>query len=52
MTAQPWTVVTVTYHSADTLRRCWRGPKPYEWLVVDNARPTTRRRSPRSWARG
>ncbi len=34
----PWTVVTVTYNSAQTLRRCWsEGPKPYEWVVVDNA---------------
>ncbi|WBC14309.1 glycosyltransferase family 2 protein [Micromonospora sp. WMMA1998] len=29
--------MTVTYNSADTLRRCWRGDKPYEWIVVDNA---------------
>ncbi|WP_259276018.1 glycosyltransferase family 2 protein [Micromonospora chalcea] len=29
--------MTVTYNSADTLRRCWRGEKPYEWIVVDNA---------------
>ncbi|GAB3072766.1 glycosyltransferase [Micromonospora schwarzwaldensis] len=37
MTAHQWTVVTVSYDSAATLRRCWRGAKPYEWLVVDNA---------------
>jgi N-acetylglucosaminyl-diphospho-decaprenol L-rhamnosyltransferase len=37
MSAHQWTVVTVTYNSADTLRRCWRGAKPYEWIVVDNA---------------
>ncbi|MGX1613807.1 glycosyltransferase family 2 protein [Micromonospora chalcea] len=37
MTGHPWSVVTVTYNSADTLRRCWRGEKPYEWIVVDNA---------------
>jgi N-acetylglucosaminyl-diphospho-decaprenol L-rhamnosyltransferase len=33
-----WSVVTVTYNSADTLRRCWSMPdKPYDWIVVDNA---------------
>lgn len=37
MSAHQWTVVTVTYNSADTLRRCWRAAKPYEWIVVDNA---------------
>nr|WP_030501831.1 glycosyltransferase family 2 protein [Micromonospora purpureochromogenes] len=37
MTGHPWSVVTVTYNSADTLRRCWHGEKPYEWIVVDNA---------------
>lgn len=36
MTGHRWSVVTVTYNSADTLRRCWRGEKPYEWIVVDN----------------
>ncbi|MGK5442028.1 glycosyltransferase family 2 protein [Micromonospora sp. URMC 105] len=37
MTGHPWSVVTVTYNSADTLRRCWRGAaEPYEWVVVDN----------------
>ncbi|MET8464028.1 glycosyltransferase family 2 protein [Micromonospora zamorensis] len=37
MTAHQWSVVTVTYNSADTLRRCWAGAaKPYEWIVVDN----------------
>ncbi|MFG1839540.1 glycosyltransferase family 2 protein [Micromonospora sp. NPDC049175] len=36
MAGQPWSVVTVTYNSADTLRRCWGGAKPYEWIVVDN----------------
>ncbi|MEU2611315.1 glycosyltransferase family 2 protein [Micromonospora sp. NPDC007271] len=37
MTGHQWSVVTVTYNSADTLRRCWRGAtKPYEWIVVDN----------------
>ncbi|MGK5738660.1 glycosyltransferase family 2 protein [Micromonospora sp. URMC 103] len=37
MAGHPWSVVTVTYNSADTLRRCWRGAeKPYEWIVVDN----------------
>ncbi|SBT68432.1 Glycosyltransferase, GT2 family [Micromonospora sediminicola] len=37
MAGPVWTVVTVTYNSAETLRRCWSGGKPYEWLVVDNA---------------
>jgi N-acetylglucosaminyl-diphospho-decaprenol L-rhamnosyltransferase len=32
-----WTVVTVTYNSAETLRRCWRAPRDFDWLVVDNA---------------
>ncbi len=33
-----WSVVTVTYNSADTLRRCWSDRnKPYDWIVVDNA---------------
>ncbi|GAA0731741.1 glycosyltransferase family 2 protein [Dactylosporangium roseum] len=33
-----WSVVTVTYNSADTLRRCWSNlNKPYDWIVVDNA---------------
>jgi N-acetylglucosaminyl-diphospho-decaprenol L-rhamnosyltransferase len=33
----PWSVVTVTYNSAETLRQCWSGPdKPFEWIVVDN----------------
>ncbi|MEU4470347.1 glycosyltransferase family 2 protein [Micromonospora sp. NPDC023888] len=36
MAGTPWSVVTVTYNSADTLRRCWAGAKPYEWIVVDN----------------
>ncbi|MFU8875688.1 glycosyltransferase family 2 protein [Micromonospora sp. SL4-19] len=37
MTGHRWSVVTVTYNSADTLRRCWRGEtRPYEWIVVDN----------------
>ncbi|MEU8331535.1 glycosyltransferase family 2 protein [Micromonospora sp. NPDC048839] len=36
MAGIPWSVVTVTYNSADTLRRCWGGAKPYEWIVVDN----------------
>lgn len=36
MTGHPWSVVTVTYNSADTLRRCWHGEKPYEWIIVDN----------------
>ncbi|TDB80452.1 glycosyltransferase family 2 protein [Micromonospora sp. KC721] len=37
MAGHRWSVVTVSYHSAETLRRCWRaGPKPYEWIVVDN----------------
>lgn len=36
--APQWSVVTVTYNSADTLRRCWAAPyKPYDWIVVDNA---------------
>ncbi|MEU4482413.1 glycosyltransferase family 2 protein [Micromonospora sp. NPDC023966] len=37
MAGHRWSVVTVTYNSADTLRKCWRGAtKPYEWIVVDN----------------
>ncbi len=37
MAGRPWSVVTVTYNSAATLRRCWGGgPRPYEWIVVDN----------------
>ncbi|MGC4748938.1 glycosyltransferase family 2 protein [Micromonospora sp. DT201] len=37
MTAHSWSVVTVTYNSAETLRQCWAGAaKPYEWIVVDN----------------
>ncbi|MFF4892045.1 glycosyltransferase family 2 protein [Micromonospora chersina] len=37
MAGHRWSVVTVTYNSADTLRRCWRGAdRPYEWIVVDN----------------
>ncbi|SCG38809.1 hypothetical protein GA0070613_0573 [Micromonospora inositola] len=37
MAGRHWSVVTVTYNSAATLRRCWRGEtKPYEWIVVDN----------------
>lgn len=36
MTAHRWSVVTVTYNSAATLRQCWSGPKPYDWIVVDN----------------
>jgi N-acetylglucosaminyl-diphospho-decaprenol L-rhamnosyltransferase len=34
-----WTVVTVTYNSADTLARCWNevpDDADYEWVVVDN----------------
>lgn len=33
------TLVTVTYNSADTLRRCWGArqiPPGFEWIVVDN----------------
>jgi N-acetylglucosaminyl-diphospho-decaprenol L-rhamnosyltransferase len=38
MTQPRWSVVTVTYNSADTLRRCWGDPdKPFDWIVVDNA---------------
>ncbi|RKF23768.1 glycosyltransferase family 2 protein [Micromonospora globbae] len=38
MAGHRWSVVTVTYNSADTLRRCWHDEaKPYEWIVVDNA---------------
>ncbi|MEU8216292.1 glycosyltransferase family 2 protein [Micromonospora taraxaci] len=37
MAGHQWSVITVTYNSADTLRRCWGGThKPYEWIVVDN----------------
>ncbi len=36
MAGRRWSVVTVTYNSAQTLRRCWQGEKPYEWIVVDN----------------
>jgi GT2 family glycosyltransferase len=34
---QQWSVVTVTYNSAEMLTRCWdRRDKPYDWIVVDN----------------
>ncbi|MGB2567556.1 glycosyltransferase [Micromonospora citrea] len=37
MATSRWSVVTVTYNSAETLRRCWLGgARPYEWIVVDN----------------
>lgn len=37
MAGPQWSVATVTYNSADTLRRCWHhANKPYEWIVVDN----------------
>ncbi|BCB79096.1 hypothetical protein GCM10022251_19210 [Phytohabitans flavus] len=36
MSRHRWSVVTVTYNSADTLRQCWSGAKPYDWIVVDN----------------
>ncbi|MCZ7420623.1 MULTISPECIES: glycosyltransferase family 2 protein [unclassified Micromonospora] len=37
MTERRWSVVTVTYNSAETLRRCWHSEsRPYEWIVVDN----------------
>jgi N-acetylglucosaminyl-diphospho-decaprenol L-rhamnosyltransferase len=36
MTGHSWSLVTVTYNSAEILRRCWSGPKPYDWIVVDN----------------
>jgi N-acetylglucosaminyl-diphospho-decaprenol L-rhamnosyltransferase len=36
MTGRRWSVVTVTYNSAATLRQCWSGPKQYDWIVVDN----------------
>ncbi|MBF4561453.1 glycosyltransferase [Microbacterium sp. VKM Ac-2870] len=34
-----WTVVSVTYNSADTLRKHWQSPLPagVEWIVVDNS---------------
>jgi N-acetylglucosaminyl-diphospho-decaprenol L-rhamnosyltransferase len=32
-----WAVITVTYNSAQTLRRCWSGGSTtYDWIVVDN----------------
>lgn len=35
--ADQWSVITVTYNSAETLARCWDGPeKAYDWIVVDN----------------
>jgi GT2 family glycosyltransferase len=35
--APQWSVVTVTYNSAETLRKCWTDePKPFDWIVVDN----------------
>jgi GT2 family glycosyltransferase len=35
--APQWSVVTVTYNSAETLRKCWvEGAKPFDWIVVDN----------------
>jgi N-acetylglucosaminyl-diphospho-decaprenol L-rhamnosyltransferase len=37
-TGHQWTVVTVTYNSADALAKCWSNPdKDYDWVVVDNA---------------
>jgi N-acetylglucosaminyl-diphospho-decaprenol L-rhamnosyltransferase len=35
----PWTVVTVTYNSAEQLQRCWAGQarEDVQWIVVDNA---------------
>jgi N-acetylglucosaminyl-diphospho-decaprenol L-rhamnosyltransferase len=33
-----WSVLTVTYNSADDLRQCYGDTeKPFEWIVVDNA---------------
>ncbi|MBM0126853.1 glycosyltransferase [Pimelobacter simplex] len=39
MTAADWTLVTVTYNSGSTLRRCWTDSQigDARWLVVDNA---------------
>lgn len=33
-----WSLITVTYNSAETLRRFWTTPRPrsVEWIVVDN----------------
>jgi len=32
-----WTVVTVTYNSAEVLSACWKGfDQAYDWVVVDN----------------
>lgn len=38
MTAADWTLVTVTYNSAEVLRRCWSGADrgAARWVVVDN----------------
>ncbi|MBM0236223.1 glycosyltransferase [Micromonospora sp. ATA32] len=37
MSERRWSVVTVTYNSANTLRQCWSdSAKPYDWIVVDN----------------
>jgi GT2 family glycosyltransferase len=37
MSGTQWSVVTVTYNSAETLRSCWSSAeKPFDWIVVDN----------------
>jgi N-acetylglucosaminyl-diphospho-decaprenol L-rhamnosyltransferase len=38
-----WTLITVTWNSADTLRRFWSDPPPenVQWIVVDNASSDT-----------
>jgi N-acetylglucosaminyl-diphospho-decaprenol L-rhamnosyltransferase len=39
VTAHNWTIITVSYNSSADLQRWWSAemPKPYRWIVVDNA---------------
>lgn len=39
ITEQHWTLITVSFNSASTLERCWRGVdlSTFRWIVVDNA---------------
>jgi N-acetylglucosaminyl-diphospho-decaprenol L-rhamnosyltransferase len=41
-TPAEWTVITVSYNSAQTLQKCWSDPvKPFDWIVVDNCSSDT-----------
>jgi N-acetylglucosaminyl-diphospho-decaprenol L-rhamnosyltransferase len=39
VTAHNWTIITVSYNSSADLKKCWSEevPKPYRWIVADNA---------------